>query len=296
MSDAERSATMQEILARLHRRRRGLNAWRHAGQGLLFGTILAVLITAVAAIAQPAWFQTQSWLVWLCLPAGAAAGALAGLSRPVDTLRVARALDRAAGSADRFASAWQLRNHHRRARAALVMDDALARVRQTAIRDTLPFRTPRELRWTPIAALVLAALLWFVPGPRVVAAPVVPPEVTPEEWAAVHDELQKQLDELPEPQTDEEKEIADELAKLASLLKENPVKKDVLAKISELHAQWQQRREQLGTRDVLHAAGGAGGPLQRRAPAVRGHAPPGRIPQGRRRAEEARRAASWRTS
>jgi hypothetical protein len=250
MSDAERNAAMQATLARLRRRRRGLHVLQHAGQGLLIGTILALLTAAVAAIVQPAWFQIQPWLVWLWPPGSGVVGALVGLLRPVDTLHVARALDQAAGSADRFASAWQLRAHRRHARAALVMDDALARIRPTAVNKALPLRTPRELKWVPVTALVLAVLLWYTPGPRVVASPVPPPEVTAEEWAVIQDELQKQLDELPKPQTDEEKEIADELARLASLLKENPVKKDVLARISALHAQWQKRREQLGTRDV----------------------------------------------
>jgi hypothetical protein len=60
------------------------------------------------------------------------AAALAGAILPVNNLHLARALDRAASSEDRFASAVQLADHHRRERAKLVVDDALGRVRGRA--------------------------------------------------------------------------------------------------------------------------------------------------------------------
>ena len=241
---------MNEILSQLRRRRRLLRALRHSGQGLLYGALLAVAIAALAAILRSEWLHTQPWLALLCIPAAAVVGAVAGLLRPVDTLRVARAMDRAAGSEDRFASAWQLTSHQRRVRAGLVMADALASVKETRADSALPLRAPRELKWLPLPGLALVLLLWLAPGPRLSAEVVAPPEVTPREWADLHDALREQLDELPQPQTDEEQEIADQLEKLASLLKKNPIKKDVLAQIARLQADLQGRRTELGTRDV----------------------------------------------
>ncbi len=250
MSDSQRRPSMDEILLHLRRRRRLLHALRHSGQGLLYGAALSVGIITLAAILQSEWLHTQPWFGLLCIPAAAAAGAAIGLLRPVNTLQIARALDRAAGSEDRFASAWQLTGHHRRVRAELVMEDALASVKQTRADSAVPLRAPRELKWLPLPGLALILLLWLAPGPRLRADLLKPPEVTPEEWADLHDALREQLDELPKPQTDEEKEISDQLEELASLLKENPAKKDVLARIAKLQADLQGRRDRLGTRDV----------------------------------------------
>ena len=250
MTNASEQASMDEILSHLRRRQRRLRALQHAIQGLLYGTVAALGITAMAAILQSAWLQTEPWLALLSIPAAVVLGMLIGLLRPVDTLRIARALDHAAGSEDRFASAWQLSSHHRRARAELVMQDALSRVSQTPSDTAVPLRAPGELKWLPLPGLALAILLWLAPGPRLSADVVAPPEVTPEEWSDLHDELRQQLDKLPKPQTDDERNIADRLEELASLLKKDPTKKEVLAKIASLQTDLENRRQNLGTRDV----------------------------------------------
>ena len=241
---------MNEILAQLRRRQRLLRALQHSGQGLLYGTIIALGIATLATILRSEWLQTEPWIALLSIPAAAVVGTIIGLLRPVDTLRIARAMDRAAGSEDRFASAWQLTSHHRRIRAGLVMEDALTSVRQTRGDSAVPLRAPRELKWLPLPGLALVLLFWLAPGPQLSADVVAPPEVTPQEWADLHAALREQIDELPKPQTDEENETADQLDKLATLLKKNPAKKDVLAQIAKLQADLRSRREKLGTRDV----------------------------------------------
>ena len=113
MSDsADHHATLCSVLARLRRRQRVLGCVRGAARGLLAGAI------AIAAIGVAAWlgavgadvFSPSIWLMGAVAPA--LLGLVIGAVVRVDDLQVSRALDRAAGSQDRFASAVQLAGHH----------------------------------------------------------------------------------------------------------------------------------------------------------------------------------------
>jgi hypothetical protein len=81
----------------------------------------------------------------------------------------------------------------------------------------------------------------FGPGPQRTAQAAVAPEVTPEEWAALADELRQQLEDLPQPETDEEKELVEQLEELENLLEQQPEKKDALAAVAKLLAELEAR-------------------------------------------------------
>ena len=249
MSDTELpTASMKQVLASLRKRQRLLCIVQGCGQGLFYGGVAAVAL-ALAAAALPDLMSLPSWVAVLCIPALGAVGAFIGLIRRVETLRVARALDRAASSQDRFASALQLSSHRRQARARLIVDDALSAVQPVPVQSALPFRAPRELKWFPIPVLVLAVLFWLGPSRSIEARTIEEPEVTAEEWVEIHRDFQRQIDDLPEPKTLDEKELVDQLKKLASALREQPAKKEALARIAKLQEQLRQSRQGLSGRN-----------------------------------------------
>ncbi len=247
---ANHPLSMDEIVARLRGRQRLLHVLLRSGQGVFYGGILAAMVAAVGAVSGAEWMRVNPWIVLLCIPGLAVIGGLVGLLQRVDSLRVARAMDRAAAGEDRFASALQLAGHHRRSRARLVVEDALSAVSGTPTETALPMRAPRELKWLPLPAVALAVLFWLAPGASLDAQVADQPEVSADEWASVHDEFRRQLDELPEPKTPEQEETAKELEKLASLLQKQPDKKEVLAQIAKLRSKLEQRRKNLSTRDL----------------------------------------------
>ncbi len=241
-------ASLDSTLQRLRARERRRTTLLLAERGAFYGCVAAVVIALVAAVARADWTPTA--LLWSpgLLPLFAMAGALMGWLRRVDDLNIARALDRAADSADRFASAVQLGGHHRTERVQLVLEDALGRVGGTREAAALPIRAARELKWLPVPAIVLTLLLWLAPGARQVAQASQDMEVSPDEWQALQEHLDQELADLPEPQTPEEREIADQLEKLAEMLKDQPDKKEALAEIARLRAELEKKAE--GTRDV----------------------------------------------
>ena len=161
MTSTNPQASMCEIVSRLRRRERLRRLLHHGVQGLLWGGVVAVVVAAVGVLLGAASWQSAWWIALWCFPAGAALRAALGFLSPIDALRLARALDRAASGDDRFASAWQLAGHHRKERAGLVLEDALARVGATSAATAVPYRRPPELKWIalPAAALLLLVLL-----------------------------------------------------------------------------------------------------------------------------------------
>lgn len=238
----------------LHRRIEELRARERVRAALtwsvrtaLAAACAAVVTAIVIAIARPdgaaRFFAGCAGFV----PIAAALGGLVGFLLRVDDLRVARALDVAAGSDDRFASALQLLGHRKADRVDLVLADALARVDETPARAALPIRTPRELRWLPLPTILLGLVVLIAPQPAQRAQAADQPEVSAEEWKSLHDDLTARIDNLPEPQTPEERELADDLRRLADLLKQNPDKKDALAEIARLREELEKREAKLGS-------------------------------------------------
>jgi hypothetical protein len=242
--------SIETILARLRTRQRMRNVASSAVRGALAGGIAAVMTSVAAIVAGAEWTTSALWTSPAAIPVGLLVGAVVGALLRIDTLEIARALDRAAGSEDRFASAVDLAQHHRAARVRLVLDDALERVSGTSESAALPLRAPRELKWLPAPVVALALLLIFAPQPGTAAQDLPVPELSPEDWAALHDDLRQELDELDKPESDEERALAEELEKLAELLKENPEKKDALAAIARLRDQIENQRKNLGSPDV----------------------------------------------
>ena len=250
--------SVESVLSALCRRQRRLNALRQLVRGTFVGTVAAVTAIALDALVDgPTIVQTP--FVWLfIIPLGGLAGLASGWSQRIDPLRLARRLDRHADSEDRFASAFALTGHHRQQRVRLITEDALAHVQQTAVVDALPWRSPWELKWLPVAVLLSAALLWFGGGERLTAA-VPPPEVTAEQWQDLEELLRRDLQErFNRPRLPEEREVAELLKELASSLAKQPDKKQVLARIAGLRSRLDKKRDQLKTRKLnLRKASGA---------------------------------------
>jgi hypothetical protein len=246
--------TVAEILMSLRRRQRMLNIVRHAAHGLFAGAVIALGLVGAAWLmgGGSPWAERLPWLIAGAISGGAVVGAVVGILSRVSDLAVARALDRAASSEDRFASAVQLAAHHRQQRANLVADDALARVGDTAAAAALPLRAgvPRSAKWTAMPILGLVALLLFLPDRALVAAAPTPPEITDEQWAQLHEEFERELENLPKPETQQEQEMREMLEDLARLLEQKPDKKDALKEIARLSEQVQKQRQALDTRDI----------------------------------------------
>jgi hypothetical protein len=243
-------SSVDQILVRLRQRVRLRNLLLLGGRGALLGGLAAVVFAVAIMLARPDWVRLGVGLSLLGVPVLAVVGAVVGLLWRVDSLRAARALDRAAASEDRFASALQLVGHRQRARAELVREDALVAVGRTSLKAALPLRPPRTLKWLPLPVLLVVGMIWLAPGPRLAAQESTPPEVSPEEWAALSADFRRQIAELPRPETDEEKEIIEKLEKLAKLLEQQPDQKEALARLAELKADLEKRRQDVGTPDV----------------------------------------------
>jgi hypothetical protein len=238
---------VERLLVQLRQRQRVRQSLIWLCHGALAGAVLASAVALTAVVVSPDTARAFGWPCVLAIPAIALLSAGLGWIRRVDDLTVARALDRSANSEDRFASALQLADHHRKSRVRLVVEDALARVSGTTSRAAIPLIAPRILRWVPVPLIILAAIFWLAPGGKLSAQPPQDPEVSDEEWAEVHEEFEQELAVLPEPKTDEDRELADELRRLAELLKERPDKREALARIAELRAELERRQQGLGT-------------------------------------------------
>ncbi|GMU33605.1 MAG: hypothetical protein HS101_13690 [Planctomycetia bacterium] len=243
--------SIKQVLEALRRRQRIVHVVEFASLGLLYGAAAAAILGATRIFlgtAEAPWLSP--WAVLSFAPLGCAVGAIMGAIFRVDSLRIARAMDRASNSEDRFASALQLREHHRSARVKLVTQDAIASIHDVPVENALPIRAPRELRLLPLPAAALALFLWLAPAPKTDATPTTPPEVTADQWSELHNELKEELDQLPKPETPEEEELRREFEKLASMLEKKPQVKEVFEQIAKLQTQLDERRRNLPGRNL----------------------------------------------
>src|SRR5438874_814350 len=116
--------SVEGVLSALRLRSRGMHALSDALRGLVYGSISTVVIAGMRIALGAGWMHNSPWRVLSCIPIFALVAALVGALRRIDDLPLARALDRAAAGEDRFASALQLGEHHRRSRAQLIVEDA----------------------------------------------------------------------------------------------------------------------------------------------------------------------------
>lgn len=239
-------ASVQSIIAALRRRQRVVRAVTFAMRGVFYGSVAGALVAIAAA-----WIAGLSPLLTAPVPilAGAIGGALLGLLLPTPALHLARSLDRSSGTQDRFASALELTSHPRQDRVRLVREDALRRVKGTPTSAVFPIRMPRELRWTPIALAAISLAFLFGPGPTVEAAPPTP-EISAAEWAALHEEFSRELEQLPQPRTDEERELFRRLDELAELLEQRPDKKEALEALARLKRDIEEQQRSLADHDL----------------------------------------------
>jgi hypothetical protein len=237
---------VEQIVSALRRRQRLVRAVNYGLRGLVYGGLLA--LAGVLAYALAGQVGNSWWWLW-AMPAGILAGGLAGWLCPIEPLRLARALDRAAGSQDRFASAVQLQAHHRQQRVRLIVDDALSHVGGADARQALPLEVPRELRLLPLM-LCLFIGLGLLPFVRRTAADVVP-EVSPEQWQELQAEFRRQIDrEAKDQKLADDDPLLARMRLLAASLAREPDKKAVLSDIARLRAELGERRNQLRSRNV----------------------------------------------
>lgn len=250
MPQTDPAPAVESILSALRRRQRRLSALRWGVHALLVGAVIgcvagiALRLTGEPGIAGPLTLALAIFVSCGII------GALAGLAAPVSDLRLARALDQAAASEDRFASALQLAGHPRRDRVRLVVDDAIARVSATPAAAALPLRMPRIARWIPVPIAALLAVVMLIPQTPLEAAAPAPPDITADEWAAIHDEFKRELDQFPKPESPEEEELFRDFQALADLLRQNPDKKDALTEIAKLSDRLERQRRAAGARET----------------------------------------------
>lgn len=274
MNEGSLSRTsLDGVLSKLRARRRRMLVAEWAARGLLYGGLCAVLVALGGAIAGADWMRPVPWPALAAIPALVIVGALVGLLWRMESLPLARALDRAAAAEDRFASALQLADHPRQQRVHLATEDALSRVSGTRPEAALPWRAPRELKWLPVPLLALVTVCWLAPGRSVHADAPREPEISMEEWAHIHQDFRRQLDDLDRPESPEEKEVRQELERLVNSLAAQPDKKEVLARIARLQSELNKHQQKLRTREVSirKAAGSMKGekPLDKLAESLR---------------------------
>ena len=252
MNDRKRKTDpIERIMGVLRVRHRKVQAGVLGLRSLFYGGVASLVAAGVGILAGAEWMHARPWVCLLVVPAAGMVGLLIGWFRRGDRLALARALDRAAESEDRFASALELADHHRRERVSLLTNDALSHVRATSPASVFPLPIPAEVKWLPVPALLLALVLWIGPGGRVGAVDELVPEVSPDQWAKIEESFRRDLkEEFGKPETPEEEKIAEELKGLASALANKPEKKAVLARIAKLRASLDTRRQGLKSKDV----------------------------------------------
>jgi hypothetical protein len=247
-----------DTMASLRRRQRLAGLIAGACMGTLLASGLAVVALAVRAVMRADLAQ-EWWIALAIVGAGALLGAAVGFLRRPDDLRLARALDRAANSEDRFASALQLLPSARSERAVLALRDALRAVASATPVAAIPMRVPKATRWAGVSLLASLMIILVAPGPSVSAEGLAPPEISAEQWDEINQAYRDELEELPEPETELDEEIAEMLEQIANLLENQPDKKDALAQIARVRSELERRQREMsgGAKSPREAAAAA---------------------------------------
>ena len=235
-------------LAPLRARQRRLNALRWLSHGLLVGAVAGCVVGVVLRATSAASPEGSLVIGGACFVLCGLIGLVLGYQRHVEDLALARALDRAASSDDRFASAVQLVGHPQQARVGLIIEDAAARVKGIPAALALPARLPRSLRWVPVPLVLLALMLLAVPSGKANAGTAAEPEITPDGWKQIEKEFRKDIEKLARPLTPQEQELRKQLEQLAAMIAEKPEKKEALAEIARLSDKVAAQRKALGAK------------------------------------------------
>lgn len=231
---------LRQQLAPFERRLRLLEAGRWAARGALLSIGLAIL-----------WVLTARWfrlpydfpIAAAAVGAGALGAFIARLTRRIPMEDVARAADRAAGTSDRFSSAWELADSEW---APLLEKDVLNRPLE-APRRLFPARSPRALRFPGLTLALLIAILYLVPSRP---APLAGPKTTdlegvnpPPELAQAAEELRRlgALDDRPEWA-----QLGRELEAIERDWKEGKIdRREALARVGDVRNRIREERERI---------------------------------------------------
>lgn len=238
----QRIQSIQRDLCCLQARRRAII---YAGRGAFYGSVLAIVVAVVQLLANSAFSPKLIWLNLILIPLFAVGGVLFAYLRKNDALQAARALDSAANSDDRFASALQLADHHQKTRVDFVVADALAHIASVPIERAIQIRSPREVKWLAASLAAFALIAILLPSKHVTADATIEPPIHADDWQAINDEFRDELDRDPKPESEEEREVVREMNELAECLAKKPTRTDALSAISKMRAAMDSRQQKL---------------------------------------------------
>ena len=254
--------------ARRARARQGLVRCVAVTLRALFYALCASLAALVAAKVLGLGIPIRESVIGLAAVVGVA-GLVALFFPRQDLLEAAARVDERAGWKERLSSALALPALTHPMEFALV-DDVREKLREQKPSRLFPLRAPRELKFTPLIAIAIAAVSYFVPQVDLLGyvAREKEKQKTKEEISLAIEKLEKRKKELAKDEKASEK-IKDAIKKidaLAAELQKNPPadRKEALAQISNLNEELKQLKDELAkgaamAEKVQKAAGDKGG-------------------------------------
>ena len=230
------SSSIRSGIARLRARWWRVHLARFAIRGLFYGLFGGALV---------ALLFPELGLGTILIGLGAlvvTASLIAGVLRRPSDVGLAKALDDSAELADQVSSTVELASESGPMVEAL-REEARAAALATPVERVLPFQTPREGRWLPVSALVLAAAVWI----PIATAPEARADVA---FEASLEERLEELEDLLSIEREKEltprmKELLLELEKLrAELDPERVDKKDTQAEVARLLDRLRKERDE----------------------------------------------------
>ena len=190
---------------------------------------------------------------------GAAAvvvGLAAAFLPPVPLHVAAGIVDAKAGWKERLSSALSIGEVSHPMEAALLADTA-SRLGRTSVSELIPLRAPRELKFIPIALLVVAGVAWFLP-PFDLMGYVAEARKKSEEKAKVVEALQKLLEkkkelEKGEAQSEAVKQLVKKIDEMTREFEKNPPSdpKQALAQLNQLQDELKKMKDEAGKAQAM---------------------------------------------
>ena len=236
--------------ARRARTRQGLVRSVEVSLRALFYALCASLAGLVAAKLFGLTIPVHESVIGLATIVGIA-GLLALVFPRQDILESAAEVDERAGWKERLSSALALPALNHPMEHALV-EDVREKLKQQKTSALFPLRAPRELKLTPVIAIAIAAVSYFVPQVDLLGyvARDKDKKKQKEEISLAIEKLEHRKKELEKNDRTMEK-VKDAIKKidaLANELQKNPPpdRKDAIAQISKLSDELQQLKDELG--------------------------------------------------
>jgi hypothetical protein len=235
--------------ARRARARQGLVRAVHVGLRAAFYALLAAFAALLAAKFFGLVIPIRESVIALCSVIGVA-GLLALVFPRRDLMETAAEVDLRAGWKERLSSALSLAAVSHPMEHALV-EDVREKLKQHKPSRLFPFLAPRELKFSPVIAIAIAAVAYFVPQVDLLGyvAREKEKKKEKEEISLAIEKLEKRKKELEKNDRglDKVKDAIKKIDALASELQKNPPadRKDALAQISKLSDELKKLKDEL---------------------------------------------------